>query len=374
MFLTLVHSITLVNADSSMNKYERIIEALHWFLRCLEEAGEPEPQRMTWRRRQQGRAFRRWLRSPENVAAFADAIAVHALLERWVREERSSEAATSTVVSSFVQGERPVSKALAAARPVMTRRRLVANFAGLGLGVGVGIGVGVGVGRSALTNGMGARPQALVESGHVVQVALRDGVMQAARHTSFRLQPSTQAHTVHLLSGQAAFDLRPHAHTTTRVTTPLGEILATGARVAVRVLGPLVEITVAAGSARILPVAFGASAMVLRAGQQLTLRRESAAADVVAGVDAEREFSWTKGTFNFDGETIGEAATAFNLFNELQIDVSPEVAALLVGTHQCSLTDPLLFLRRIASDFQLDIRQDGTLIRVSKRHDAPEAR
>jgi transmembrane sensor len=353
-----------------MNKDKRMEQAMRWFILHRDARNGGELQRMTLHRWWQRWMFRRWMRCRENVAAFLTVAAVHALVERWVLEERTSEAVSSNVVPLFDEERSCTRPPTVSAAPVMSRRQLAATFAGLAVGVGVGVGVGGGV----LTSVFGARRRDVLASGHVLQVALRDGVMQAARNTAFRLHPGSQAHTVHLLAGQAAFDLWPRARTTTRVTTSLGEILATGARFAVRAFGSLVEITVAAGSARVFPTALGASAVELRAGQQMTLRRETASAEVIAGVDAERELAWTQGTFNFDGETFGEAAAAFNLFNELQIDLSPDVASLPVGTHQCSLTDPQLFLRRIAPDLQLEIRRDGQLIRVSKRNDAPGTR
>ncbi|GFE83688.1 hypothetical protein GCM10011487_56880 [Steroidobacter agaridevorans] len=356
-----------------MNKDKRMEQAARWFILRRDDEIGGKLQRLDWRRLWLRRAFRRWCRDEENVAAYIRIAAAHAVIERWERGEHAAEAVVSNVVPLFEEDRRRTSAPQrvmpsvepAPAQAVMSRRRLAAALAGIAVG---------GIAGAALTKVIGSRREDVIASGHVLEVLLRDGVMHVARNSDYRLHPSSQAHIVHLLNGQAAFHLSPSMQSTTRVTAPLGDILAVAAEYAVLALDSLLVVTVVKGSVRVVSSLLSASEVVVNAGQKLTLRRGEVSSGSIVQVDARRELGWMQGDFHFDGESFGEAASSFNRFNETQIILSPAIARLTVPTHQCALTDPERFIERFAGDFNLEIRRDGKLIRVFERDIGPTAR
>jgi transmembrane sensor len=207
----------------------------------------------------------------------------------------------------------------------------------------------------------------------VLQVSLRDGLMHAARHTAFGLHPNKQADTVFLHSGLAAFHLWRNAAAPTHVTTTLGEIFAAAARFYVLILDSLVEITVAEGRVRVRSSLLNAEEVVVNAGQKLTLRPGGVLVQPIGLTHAERGFAWTKGYFDFDGETLGEAAAAFNRFNDLQIVLTPKAAGLVVASSRSPLNNPERFVRRVAKELQLEVRLEGRRLQIFERGTAPGA-
>jgi ferric-dicitrate binding protein FerR (iron transport regulator) len=358
----------------NMNNQKGMKAAIRWFIWWREETRRGELQRKTIFRRlcQWPRhwLFRRWLRSDENVAAFLSVAAMHARIERSDLSERTLKT-ESAKIFPFIEEARARGRRVAS-QPVMraverqatrlvTRRQLVAALTG----VAVGCGAVVPVRRLG--------PEDVIASGHVRLVALRDGIMHAARHTLFRVHPIEQAHTVHLLDGQAAFHLWKGVRTSTLVTTPLAEIIATAAKFVALASDSRLEIAVAEGSVRVVLSAFGLPEVVLRAGEQLTLHRGVKPQPIVH-VNAQRKLDWTRGIFFFNGETLGEAVATFNRFNELQIVASSELVGLRVGIHRCALSEPQRFVDRFVAEWKLATRTEGKVIRIFKPDAAPVLR
>lgn len=359
-----------------MNKRnrKRSEKAAHWFIWRLDRARGGEVQHGKLRQWVQRLLFGHWTRVDENREEYLAMAGVHAVLKRWDLDERKRESDTSNVVPLF-DDERGCPRRSPEATPcaqesapriVMSRREMVAAAL-----AGVTI---AGVGAAALTRVIGTRREDVVATGHVLRVSLRDGLMHAARHTAFGLHPNDQAHTVFLHSGLAGFHLWRNPATPTHVTTMLGELFAAAARFYVLVLDSLVEITVAEGSVRVRSSLLNAAEVVVNAGQKLTLRPGGVLVQPIGLTHAKRGFAWTEGYFDFDGETFGEAAAAFNRFNELQIVLTPKAAGLIVASSRSPLNDPERFVRRIAEGLQLEVHLEGQRIQVFERDTVRGAR
>lgn len=340
-----------------MNKQRLAYEAVQWVILCTDEPrlDERELQKL-WR----------WLRrSKWHVIAFLEAARVHAKMERW-RPMESTRAPRGNVIPLFGGTRRGPSKIPPAVnaiepvkRPCLVSRRGV--LAAMVSGVTVAATVTI-IGDTTSKD--------VIRSGHVLRVPLRDGLMHAARHSSYRIGGGPQAQTVHLMAGQAAFHLWAGARRSFIAQTPLCQIFVDAARFALVVMETMVELTVAEGTVRVVvPSDASSTGVTVAAGQQLVLRPGVLRPELVAVSDVEREFGWTRGELFFSGETIGEAAATFNRFNLVRIEPSPEVAHLSVGSQRCALDDPQRFVDRFVAareEWGLVSRRDegGKVIRI----------
>lgn len=321
-----------------MNRRNLGAEAARWVLLCKDDA--------CWEA-QQRQEFLEWLRrSKSHVAAFLAAAQFSAHIDRQQLPERT-HAPLCKVIDMFDRSRRGTSQSPPPESPSepspqrFSRRALLAAAGG---GVVCVLG-----GAVALRSAIGIRSEDVIDSGHVLRIRLGDGVMHAARYSTFRIGDHPPVQRVYLTRGQAAFDLQHGAGRSTLVTTPLCEILVTAARLSVSVADSLVVVTVAHGMTRVIAaVQANWPALTLAAGQKLTVRPGVAHPERIVVDEVERELAWTRGRGElfFNGETIGEAASTFNRFNEVQIHVSPEIAGLSVYKNQGELTKPQHFVNR----------------------------
>lgn len=310
----------------------------------------------TWQRRR----LKWWLRrSKWHVKAFREALRAQA--KRRQREPlEPAFVPRDNVIPLFDRMRRGESSttavvcALAPPEPFrISRRGLLAAMAS-------GVAVALTIVRDSTSDDV-------IDSGHVRQVRLRDGIMHVARHAVFRLQAEAHAQTVHLSRGQAAFHLWAGAPGFTVVQTPLCEIFVAAARFSLVALESLVELTVMEGVVRVaLPAHASSPAIMVSAGEQVTFRPGLFRPDPTAVSNVERRFAWTRGELFFEGESIAEAASIFNRFNQLQIEPSPEIAHLSVSKHRCALNDPRSFVDRFVGERGLASRTAGGVIYIFK--------
>jgi ferric-dicitrate binding protein FerR (iron transport regulator) len=300
----------------------------------------------------------------------ADYLLVAAWYADIVREldEQTPEASSAKVVPLFDHVCLPSAPVLPATEPtparmLMSRRGMLAGAIAAGLS---------GFGLSELTSVINPTRPTVIDSGHVLRMPLNGGVMHAARNSLFEIDRRHAAQTVRLQAGQAAFQFWDGVRAITRVLTPWGEIAVAAARFWVLVLESMLVVTVAEGSVRVVSSEAHLGAMVLTAGQKLTIRAGDAQVASIAAGRTAREFAWTQGDLYFDGETLLEAAATFNRFNVLQISPSPALAHLSVGAHQCDLSDPQRFVARFVADWALASRTVDNVIHIYKRDEAPE--
>lgn len=348
-----------------MNRRKLTDEAAQWFMRC--QQGPLDAR--------QAAELIEWLgRSEEHVAAYLDVAHLHAWIEQRELAERTPETFPRKLIAALdatLRGGARARETANAAKPALSpflisRRALLA-----------GAGAASGLGLAGLMSVMGRTPQNVIESGHVRRERLAGGVMHASRDSAYQIEDQRHdVQTVRLISGQAAFHLWKSLSVTV-VKASLCEIVARTGRFALAPVGSLQVITVAEGVIRVIVSAGAASREVmLKAGERLTIRPGDSSPKPVAVPDAERAFTWTAGELSFANETIREAAAIFNRFNQVQIEVSPEIADYSVGYDQGPLNNPQFFAQRFATRRGLMIRkeQGGKVIRILSDDGGPATR
>lgn len=244
-------------------------------------------------------AFSEWRRSPENATAFARIEAMWDAAEVLAHDDDMAE----LTLAAAKRG------AARARSPVRTRwRPLVAALAGV-----------VVLGSAAVW--LLAQPKVYAtEVGEQRLVRLADGStvrLDTASRIAVRLRGNERR--VELVSGQALFDVRPDAARPFVVNAGDTAVTALGTRFDVRRLGAEVRVILIEGRVRVDETG-GQSrqSWTLRPGQQVV---PSAAAPVVADVDAARATSWTTGRLVFDRTPLQTAVAEVNRYSPTKIEL-----------------------------------------------------
>lgn len=340
-----------------MNRRKRIRkrtqEAAQWYFMCRNDEHFDRAHK---------RAFACWLRCRENMAEYLRFAEWVASQERGDLTQRTPQARGENIVPLF---DHPSAEPTPA-RNLISRRGVLAAAAGFS-----GVYIAGAWITSPRTRVVSTRRSDVIASGHVQRVSVPGGVMHLARNSSLWIDDLGR--TVHVLSGQAAFELAQGMRSITRVTTPFGKIAVAAARFGVVVAKSMAHVSVTEGDVRVVSSTADPVGTVLTAGRKLTLQPGVKHVPVILA-NAQRELAWTQGDLYFTDETFGEAAAAFNRFNTLQIRPSATVAGLSIGAHHCSLSDPQRFINRYADAWGLASRREGDVIHIFTQDEAQEPR
>lgn len=212
--------------------------------------------------------------------------------------------------------------------------------------------------RRVLATRLGEQYRAQLVDGSTVE-------LNTASRASVELRPDTRE--VRLSSGEALFEVAKDKARPFVVRTALGDVRAVGTMFSVRVDDGL-DVTVSEGVVSI--ERDGAVVARIAAGERFAL---SGSGDAVRAArppeEIQRAFAWREGKLAFAGETLAEAAAAFNRYNAVRIDVVGKARAMRFGGYYRA-SDPEGFVEALAESLPIEMRREGTTLIVTAR-DAP---
>jgi transmembrane sensor len=207
-------------------------------------------------------------------------------------------------------------------------------------------------------------------------MTLADGtVLHIGPRTTLKVDFDDARRIARLSQGEAVFEVAKDPMRPFTVSTHLIDVTAIGTRFGVSIESG-VTTTVSKGTVKITAHGNdddGKAAVMLNAGEQLSVSGRGLDERTYAKVDAERKLEWANGWLEFEGETIGQAAKEFNRRNVVQIEIEqPEISARrLQGFYRFPVDSSATFARHIANENGLALIEDpsGQVIRLRR----PEA-
>jgi transmembrane sensor len=313
-------------------------QAAHWAAHRDLRPLSPEEQR----------EFDSWLAADiRHLGAYGRAEAVLARLERL-------HSAAATESSPSVAGA-----------PRWTRRRIV--FAG---SAAAGFAGAVAIGRVAWErlDPSNNHPEEYYATavGQTHEVILADGsVMTLNTSTKARLRFTREAREIHLLQGEALFDVAKNKRRPFIVTAGDTTVRAIGTSFTVSML-PARPILVLVREG-VVELQRTTMAAPLRAGANVQVLAPSNAPIATVAIpeaQVERDLAWQYGRIAFDNQPLQVAADEFARYSDVRIIVDPEVAGRTV-TGLFVSSDPIGFARAAASVLKLRLDVKGREVRIS---------
>lgn len=282
--------------------------------------------------------------------------AEQASLDRWLAgsPQRQGALVRARAVWRAATGDVParaLSGGKTGLRGMTPRRRLLAGALAAGLALAIGTAVAVGRAGDYRTGDLEVR-----------RVAMNDG-SEAVLNSDTRLNVrySDARRQVILRSGEAWFDVAKDASRPFIVTTPEVQVTAVGTAFSVRETAGVTEVLVTEGVVRIDRK--GQPARHVSAGGRLQLEAGRPIESRLDAGDVQRRLAWRDGLIMLNGETLAEAADAFNQYNARKLRVAPDIAdRKVVGVFRKS--DVEGFARANSQLLSVNIRLDADEIRI----------
>jgi transmembrane sensor len=203
-------------------------------------------------------------------------------------------------------------------------------------------------------------------------MALADGsIIYLDARTELSVDFSEQQRVIHLRAGQAVFEVAKDVNRPFIVSTSIVDAIAVGTRFSVAI-DPGVTTTVSEGIVKVTPHGQrdDEAAVTVTAGEELHVSDSGLTTPAfahVAKVNADRKLAWTNGWFIFEGETIAEAAAAFNRRNAVQIEIdNAAIAERRLGYFRFQVGSPESFAKLLDSEpgIALTIDRSSNVLRL----------
>jgi transmembrane sensor len=226
----------------------------------------------------------------------------------------------------------------------------------------VGLGVWMQSGRYA------------TKRGEVRLVALADGsAVTLNTATRVAVRYSEARRDIHLIEGEALFDVAKNTHRPFVVDTGDVRVRAVGTSFTVRKLpGRATQVLVREGVVEITrvgtaPVAASATPVRLVANQRATATRaQPITPAVLAPADVSRELAWREGMIAFEGASLSDAAAEFARYSDPKIVIDDPALAGRTITGLFSASNPDGFARAVALTFNARAVRSEDEIRLSR--------
>ncbi len=173
------------------------------------------------------------------------------------------------------------------------------------------------------------------EIGERIQVVLPDqSQMTLNTQTRIKTAFSADERRVVLKEGQALFEVSKDPRRPFIVEAAGRQFIAVGTAFDVRVNGERVQVTMVEGSVKVPAGTAGAEAVLIKAGDQLSVGHSSPdpAPRAIGSAGVERAISWREGRVIFEETALSEAIAEMNRYSEQRISLdSPELEKLKVS-------------------------------------------
>lgn len=192
--------------------------------------------------------------------------------------------------------------------------------------------------------------------GGFSRLVLEDGsVINLNTNSEIRVRLTGNKREVRLLRGEGRFQVAHDEQRPFVVIAADAEVRAMGTAFSVRLRdAERVDVLVAEGT---VAVESGDSQMPspVKAGEAAVLHADRVSVSRVEAQQLERRLAWTSGRLQFRGETLGEAVSEFNRYNNRQIKLADASLALLRVGGTFNATDPESFAAALTSAFRLQV-------------------
>lgn len=204
-------------------------------------------------------------------------------------------------------------------------------------------------------------------TGERLTVTLNDGSQLTLNtQTELRVAFHRNERTVHLVRGQALFEVAKDPTRPFVVETRQRRFVAVGTAFDVRLEGDRVDVTMIEGVVRVERSAAVPAATIV-AGEQLTV--DKATEDHVRPADPERVTSWRRGQVIFENTRLADAIAELNRYSEKKIELADPALAELRLSGGFSTGRPALFVEAVTTYFPIQIeRADDRLVLLRARH------
>jgi transmembrane sensor len=290
----------------------------------------------------------------------------NAAFEAWLKADTRHLGAFGRAVAALVRLKDAYSAApegtVAIRQPVWSRRGFV-----LAGSMAACIAV-VTVGTQLWKRGA-HREEYATSIGQVREIVLADrSIVTLNTNSKIAVEFTEDARTIHLLEGEAHFDVAKNKQRPFVVWAGATSVRAVGTSFTVSVLPQHpTEILVKEGvvevkraDAQVSPVRAGANTKVIAAPKSDI---------VIAPVPQEtlvRYTAWQSGRVAFEDETLADAAAEFARYSEVRITVDDDVANKRI-TGMFVSSDPIGFAKATASALDLDVEVGAKQVRIFNR-------
>ncbi len=208
-----------------------------------------------------------------------------------------------------------------------------------------------------------------------------DSVITLNTDSRARIDYSDTARRVHLLRGEAHFEIAPQAGRPFSVIAGSGTVRAVGTAFNVYVKGEFVEVTVTEGVVEVLPgtgVAVDEAKVLppapvpqtLAKGDKLAYGETLAAVSRVEPRELARQLAWQDGMLDFQGETLAEVIAEAGRYTSTRITIDDAELEKLHVTGYFRAGDVETLLRLVESNEQVAIRRvTPDVVRITARAD-----
>ena len=308
-------------------------EAALWLVRLDNGAADDE----------RGEDFLNWLKADPHHAEVFESLAVDwgeiaAVSRQKTKVDVAPEAPTQTVV-----------------KPVAARRRFLLGISAAALSILV-----AGVALFALLRDAPAPMEIYAtDIGERRDVTLTDGsILRLNTNSQVQVSYAKDHRRLHLVSGEAFFDVVKDAGRSFQVMAGMGQITALGTAFNVRINNGQVHVLITEGRVRIKGENAGADFIaMLKAGQQARYDTHIHSISDVGEADIETTLAWHEGMIIFRDYTLAEAISEINRHTSTRIIIpDSELRQMRVGGY-FRLGDTNILLRALADAFDLQLDQ-----------------
>lgn len=163
-------------------------------------------------------------------------------------------------------------------------------------------------------------------------IALADGsTMRLNTASTAEVSIRSGKRQVHLLSGEALFDVAPDPARPFIVTASSASLRAVGTEFNVRIRPDLVELTTVSGKVSVRD-GQGRMGHTVTAGKLAAIRRGVVAESALDRVGLAQRTAWRTSVIELDGTTLAQAIEEFNRYRSAPLVIGdPRIAAIRVG-------------------------------------------
>jgi len=304
--------------------------------------------------------FESWLKDRSNAYVWGQAVSVWDFLGDQAREPELVSARTRALLA--------VKRAMAQRRAIWSWQWAAVAAAAAGLLIVVGVQGYNWISRPAdYTTGFGERRIVRLEDGS--RISLDSDSEVTVRYTHY-------ARSLHLLKGQARFDVAHDVERPFSVIARDRKVVATGTAFNIDLTRPNVAVTLIEGHVVVLdatgdaqlaqPTAKKVPLVELHAGQELVAANDKA--PIVKDVDIKQVTAWVSGQLVFSNETLSDVVARVNRYSATPIVIADSDLANEKVSGVFNVGDVPGFLDIITQTLPLSVSDDQRgIITLSKK-------
>jgi transmembrane sensor len=212
--------------------------------------------------------------------------------------------------------------------------------------------------------------------GEILRVPLQDGsAITLDSDSQVRVQFSATRRDIHLLQGEALFDVAKNPQRPFVVRAEETDVTAVGTSFAVSLTERRsggVEVLVREGIVDVTDTQGAvAPARLVANYRALANRSHGIRIEAVPTDDVDQQLAWREGMLSFNGDTLSVAAAQFLRYSDTRIVIDDPLVGSrrIVGLYSAS--DPRGFANSVALSLGLVVQQRGDVVRLSSPDAAP---